>query len=150
MPAPGEHDPPKAHDRYAVMASGAAEGIGGDTFVFYVEDLYGEVVEAFGRHGILLGDRIALHRGLIEETLRLDEPIALLHVDTDWYDPVRISLERTWPLLSVGGYIVGDDYTTYDGARAAMDEFAGAHGPEVETLWEKGHLILRRLPLPAR
>jgi asparagine synthase (glutamine-hydrolysing) len=132
------------------MASGGAEGIGGDTFVFYLDDLYGAVVEAFARHDVPLGGALALHRGLIEETLRLDGPVALLHVDTDWYDPVRLSLERIWPLLSVGGYIIGDDYTTYDGARRAMDEFVAARERELETLWEKGHLILRRVRPPTR
>lgn len=144
MPAPGERDPEKAHERYALMTSGAAEGIGGDPFVFYLDDLYGTVVASFERHGVPLEDRVMLHRGLIEETLQLDEPVAVAHIDTDWYEPVRLSVTRIWPHLSVGGYLVCDDYGNYDGVVAAMDEFRAAHADELETVWEKGHLSLRR------
>jgi hypothetical protein len=49
--------------------------------------------------------------------------IAVLHVDGDWYESVRLTLETFFPKVSSGGYIVIDDYGTWPGARAATDSF---------------------------
>ena len=61
--------------------------------------------------------------GEVEDTLVVDAPIALAHVDVDWYDPVMTCLERIAPHLSVGGIIVLDDYFDWSGCRKATDDF---------------------------
>jgi O-methyltransferase len=57
---------------------------------------------------------------------------ALLHVDCDFYEPVRLTLEKFYPRLSPGGFVVLNDYGIYKGARTATDEFFEAHGLDIE------------------
>ena len=68
-----------------------------------------------------------VRRGLIPETFVGLEParIAFAHIDVDVYKSVRDCLQFIWPRLSVGGFVVLDDYgvATCPGARAAADEF---------------------------
>jgi hypothetical protein len=69
--------------------------------------------------------RVHLVRGMVEETIPLEAPeqIALLRIDTDWYSPVRHSLEHLYPRLQSGGILILDDYGAWEGARKAVDEF---------------------------
>jgi O-methyltransferase len=67
-------------------------------------------------------------RGPVEETIPGEAPdrIALLRLDTDWYESTRHELEHLWPRLAVGGVLIIDDYGHFAGARKAVDEyFAG-------------------------
>ena len=144
IPPPGPNDPPEVHERYRVIASGESRGIGGEDYYGYRDDLYEQVLAAFARHGLGIdGAARSLHRGLFEDTLRLDEPVAFAHIDCDWYEPVMLCLERLYPLLSVGGYLVADDYFDWEGARRACDEFLEGH-PDLERVVERAHLIVRR------
>ena len=53
-------------------------------------------------------------------------PIALLRLDTDWYESTKHELVHLFPLLSEGGVLIIDDYGHWHGARQAVDEyFAG-------------------------
>jgi O-methyltransferase len=127
IPPPGDADPPAVHERYRTIAEGRSEGIGGDTYYGYLDDLYDRVVTAFSRYGLRVdGERIALHRGLFEDTLWPSSAIALAHVDCDWYEPVKLCIERIWPQLSSGGLMVFDDYNDYGGCTKAVDEFAAS------------------------
>jgi len=49
--------------------------------------------------------------------------IAVLHVDCDWHDSVKLSLETFYDLVSPGGVIQIDDYGHWSGARKAVDDF---------------------------
>lgn len=51
--------------------------------------------------------------------------IAFAHIDVDIYKSILDSLAFIWPRLSLGGFIVFDDYgfPACPGARAAVDEF---------------------------
>ena len=51
------------------------------------------------------------------------ERIAILHIDADFYESVKLSLEKFYPAVQRGGYIVLDDYGTWEGCKAAADEF---------------------------
>jgi asparagine synthase (glutamine-hydrolysing) len=62
-------------------------------------------------------------RGLFEDTIRLDGPVALAHLDGDWYESTMTCLTRIAPLLVSGGRIVLDDYYTWSGCRRAVDEY---------------------------
>ena len=85
--------------------------------------------------------RVRLHAGWFHETFpaAADEidAVAVLHVDCDFYDPTRLTLETWWPRLSPGGFAQFDDYTSFRGCRAAVDEFRAAH-PGIE-LHAGGH-----------
>lgn len=49
--------------------------------------------------------------------------IALLHIDTDVYEPCRVVLELCWNRVVPGGIILFDDYATIEGETVAVDEF---------------------------
>ena len=57
------------------------------------------------------------------------ESIALLRLDTDWYESTRLGLEVLYPRLVVGGVCILDDYGHWKGARTAVDDYFAAHGP---------------------
>ena len=127
IPAPGDRDGPDVHRRYEKIAGGGAKGPGGELYYGYRDDLYGEVVESFDRLGFPAGKHnVELVRGLFEDTIVLDEPVALAHLDGDWYESTMTCLTRIAPLLVPGGRLVLDDYYTWSGCREAVDEyFAG-------------------------
>ena len=59
---------------------------------------------------------------LRHNTAKIDR-VAILHVDGDFYQSVKISLEKWASLMSKGGYIQIDDYDSFSGCRKAVDEF---------------------------
>jgi O-methyltransferase len=72
-------------------------------------------------------DRSRIHfvKGPVEETVpaRAPESIALLRLDTDWYQSTRHELRHLFPRLASGGVIIVDDYGHWQGARQAVDEY---------------------------
>jgi O-methyltransferase len=69
--------------------------------------------------------RLHLVRGPVEETLpsRTPAALALLRLDTDWYESTRHELEHLYPRLADGGVLIVDDYGHWEGARRAVDEY---------------------------
>jgi hypothetical protein len=63
--------------------------------------------------------------GRVEETLPSQAPpaIALLRLDTDWYESTAHELNTLWDRLAIGGVLMIDDYGQWRGARRAVDEF---------------------------
>ena len=124
IPPPSEHDGADVHERYAKITSGEARGPGGDTYYGYRDDLYTEVTESFTRHGVPVAERnVELIKGLFEDTIEGDEPVALAHLDGDWYESTMTCLTRIAPRLVPGGRIVLDDYYAWSGCRTAVDEY---------------------------
>jgi O-methyltransferase len=80
--------------------------------------------------------RFRLVKGWFEETIPEHRaelgPIALLHLDVDWYESYRFCLEQLYDLVSPGGYVIADDYAYWKGCRAAVDEFVAAADPPIE------------------
>lgn len=70
-------------------------------------------------------ERIHFIQGKVEDTIpsHLPQQIALLRLDTDWYESTRHELEQLYPLLSPGGILIIDDYGHWEGARKAVDEY---------------------------
>lgn len=124
IPPPSEGDGPDAHARYAEIASGQSAGIHGDRYYGYEDGLLTKVQANLERFGIdLAQDHVRLCPGLFEDTLRIDEPVALAHIDCDWYESVMLCLERITPRLIAGGILVIDDYRDWSGCKRAVDEF---------------------------
>jgi predicted O-methyltransferase YrrM len=124
IPPPTEQDGPDVHERYAKITGGEARGPGGETYYGYRDDLLGEVTASFERHGVPVVERnVELIQGLFQDTITLDEPVALAHLDGDWYESTMTCLERIAPLLVPGGRIVLDDYYAWSGCRTAVDEY---------------------------
>jgi O-methyltransferase len=48
--------------------------------------------------------------------------IALLYLDTDWYDTTAHELKHLYPLVEPGGVVIQDDYGFFIGAKRAVDE----------------------------
>ncbi len=72
-------------------------------------------------------------KGPVERTIPAFAPegsIALLRLDTDWYESTKHELTYLFPLLCDGGVLIIDDYGHWQGARKAVDEyFAGYDRP---------------------
>ena len=74
-------------------------------------------------------ERIHYVVGMVERTIpeKAPEEIALLRLDTDWYESTKHELIHLWPRLSVGGVLILDDYGSWRGAREAVDEYLEEH-----------------------
>jgi hypothetical protein len=70
-------------------------------------------------------ERLHFVRGPVEETIPqvLPSQLALLRLDTDWYESTRHELEHMYPLLATGGVLILDDYGHWEGQRTAVDEY---------------------------
>lgn len=79
-------------------------------------------------------DSYSIVKGWFDDTLprlSLDQPIALLRLDADWYDSTMTCLTTLYPRVAAGGLVVVDDYYTWDGcARAVHDYLSGTSSVE--------------------
>ncbi len=124
IPPPGEQDDEDCHQRYELIKSKNAQGPEGTTYYGYREKLMDEVKDNFAKMGFPTEpNHVTLVKGLFQDTLHPQGPIAVGHVDGDWYDSVITCLERMVPQLSVGGVLVIDDYHAWSGCRKAVDDF---------------------------
>jgi len=90
-----------------------------------------DVRNNFGEAG-LLDDNVIFVKGDVLQTLadpvNLPSRIAVLRLDTDWYDSTRKELEVLYPRLETGGALIIDDYGHWAGAKKATDEYFAAQG----------------------
>ena len=63
------------------------------------------------------------HEGDILLNTYVPKEIAVLRLDTDWYESTKVELEALYPLLQPGGVLIIDDYGHHSGARKAVDEY---------------------------
>ena len=71
-----------------------------------------------------------LVKGWFENTVpgyKLDEKIALLHLDADWYDSTMLCLVHLIPKVITGGVIILDDYYLWEGCRKATHDYLSQH-----------------------
>lgn len=94
--------------------------------------------------------RTHLRAGWFEDTFPAADvaPVALLHVDCDFYDPVKLTLETFYPRLSPGAYVVINDYGSYEGCRVATDEFLAAIEEDVVPAALDLHVVFFQKPRP--
>ena len=85
--------------------------------------------------------------GTVETTLPDAAPkaIALLRLDTDWYESTYHELLHLYPRLSPGGVLILDDYGSFDGARKAVDQYFGEQGlaPFLHRIDSTGRLVIK-------
>lgn len=69
--------------------------------------------------------KISFVEGKVEETIpkTLPSSIALLRLDTDWYESTYHELVHLFPKLISGGVLIIDDYGHWQGARKAVDQY---------------------------
>jgi hypothetical protein len=85
--------------------------------------------------------------GKVEDTLPANAPdrIALLRLDTDWYESTKHELEHLYPRLVKNGVLIIDDYGTWQGARQAVDEYFASQPirPLLSRLDSTGRLAIK-------
>jgi hypothetical protein len=74
--------------------------------------------------------RIKFIVGDVAQTLLAETPsqIALLRLDTDWYESTLIELQTLFKYVAPGGLVVIDDYGHWEGSKKATDEFLKTSG----------------------
>jgi O-methyltransferase len=78
-------------------------------------------------------ENVHLVKGFFNSTLTpsiINEigPIAILRLDSDWYESTKICLDRLYDNVIDDGVIIIDDYGHWVGAKKATDEFRLARG----------------------
>lgn len=81
-------------------------------------------------------DRLHYVVGDVMETLKdknnIPEKIAILRLDTDWYESSKYELEQMYDNVVTGGVIIFDDYYHWEGQRKATDEFFSSRNIEYD------------------
>lgn len=87
-------------------------------------------------------EQFELIKGKVEDTIpnNFHSQIALLRLDTDWYESTKHELKHLYPLLVNNGVIIIDDYGAWEGAKIAVDEYFG----------EKKKILLNRIDYTGR
>jgi O-methyltransferase len=69
--------------------------------------------------------RVRIVGGFFEHSFKSVEipRIALLNLDCDWYESVRLCLRKFYDSVVPGGFVSFDDYGYWPGCKAAVDEF---------------------------
>ena len=83
-----------------------------------------EVKDNFEKYG-LLDDQVRFLKGWFKDTLpdiEIDQ-LALMRLDGDLYESTMDSLVNLYPKLSIGGYVIIDDYNAIESCNAAVDDF---------------------------
>lgn len=82
-------------------------------------------------------DKIKICAGRVQDTIVKAAPsaIALLHLDTDYYEATIHQLNVLYPRLVRGGFIQIDDYGHFLGCRRATDEYIAKLGTEAPALY---------------
>jgi asparagine synthase (glutamine-hydrolysing) len=124
IPPPSDRDGEDVVSRYQAIAGGKAKGIGGDRYYGYLDDLYERVAASLESFGLPPAqNNISLVKGMVQDTLHVDAPVSLAHIDVDWYEPVITCLQRITPYLCDGGTIILDDYHDWSGCLRATDDY---------------------------
>lgn len=77
----------------------------------------------------LLDDQVVFLPGWFSDTLpeaEIDQ-LAVLRLDSDFYESTWECLEMLYPKVSPGGFVIVDDYYAFDECRAAVKEYRKAH-----------------------
>ena len=74
---------------------------------------------------MFIKEKIHFIKGKVEDTIPKEAPekIAILGLDTDWYESTKHELENLFPKLSSGGILIIDDYGHFKGSKKAVDEY---------------------------
>lgn len=146
IPPPSEHDGADMKARYQEIAAGKAVGLDGGRYYLYERDMLALVRENFQRLGYPIEQHnVQLIKGMVQDTLTVDEPVALAHIDVDWFEPVTACLERIVPRLIVGGAVALHAYSDWSGCRKAADAyFNSCKRPGFNYDASAGHLLAIR------
>jgi hypothetical protein len=121
MSEPTENDVAPSGQKAEVLLKNLAKDEQNHIWAFAPLDKVRSNVESVGYPA----DKIKFVKGKVEDTIpgTIPEKIALLRLDTDWYESTKHELLHLYPLLVSGGVLILDDYGYWAGARKAVDEF---------------------------
>jgi O-methyltransferase len=92
-------------------------------------------------------DRVHYVVGRVEDTIprQVSGSLALLRLDTDWYESTRHELIHLFPLLVQHGVLILDDYGHWEGAQQATDEFFAVRNkkPLLHRIDYSGRLLIK-------
>ena len=92
-------------------------------------------------------DKIHLVKGKVEATIPKQAPerIALLRLDTDWYESTKHEMEHLYPRLAPHGVLIIDDYGHWVGAKQAVEEYFATQKlkPFLSRLDYTGRLVIK-------
>ena len=75
----------------------------------------------------------------------LPKSIALLRLDTDYFDSTLHELKHLFPLVTPGGVIIIDDYDHWNGSKKACDDYFKSINEEVLLMrMEAGRMLIKR------
>ncbi len=89
-------------------------------------------------------ERLMFVKGKVEDTIptTIPQQIALLRLDTDWYQSTYHELTHLFPLLVRGGIIIIDDYNHWQGQRKAVDQYFSENNVQIALVRiDKGGVI---------
>jgi O-methyltransferase len=130
MTAPTEHDVSPYHPPPVELWKQAERGEEErDQWLLDLEVPPAEVVRATVLSTGYPAEHVHVVEGSVEQTLpdQAPERLALLRLDTDWYESTRHELVHLYPRISEGGVLIVDDYGHWEGCRRAVDEYFRAH-----------------------
>ncbi len=88
-------------------------------------------VERLFRRAGLWDKQVRILRGALEDTIPQNNisSLSLVHIDVDFFEPTYAALSLTYPKLSVGGYVIIDDYGVPSfNCKDAVDQYRREHG----------------------
>ncbi len=88
---------------------------------------------------------LRFHRGLVQDTLKIDDPVAFAHIDLDWYDPTLCTLKAIMPRTVVGSVVIIDDVYFWPGCAAAVEAYFSDGTDDFVFDGVHGHLIVERI-----
>jgi O-methyltransferase len=88
-----------------------------------------DVKRNFERYG-MLDDQVKFLKGWFSDTLPTirDRQWSLIRLDGDMYESTIVGLENLYPQLSVGGYLIIDDYHAFRKCKQAVHDYREQHG----------------------
>ncbi|MBI2024345.1 class I SAM-dependent methyltransferase [Candidatus Giovannonibacteria bacterium] len=120
LPAPSEIDGQKARKKYypGLLKTPSTN----------IQDIFKKLK--------ISSDNVKIIEGWFSETFPKVkiEKIAILHIDADFYEPVKMSLEKFYPSVVPGGIVVLDDFGTWEGCRAAFEEFRKKQNKKIDLI----------------
>jgi hypothetical protein len=140
MPAPSEHDMDLSGiPASRILQADTTEKQNSHVWAYAPLELVQRVMQSSGYPA----NRVVFVKGKVEQTIpeHMPSQIALLRLDTDWYESTYHELNHLYPRLAVGGVLIIDDYGHWQGARRAVDQYIGERNLK---------LLLHRIDYSAR
>jgi hypothetical protein len=109
------------------------------------------VIDGFRKYS-LLDSQVVFAKGFFNETMRplrsIVDQLAIMRLDGDMYESTVDVLYHLYPKLSIGGYVIIDDWFNFP-AKTACEDFFDVHGihptihpiDQIAVYWQKTQQI---------